>query len=77
MVEKVPIENAPVNVTFYYPEGGKQGWRIAGLKTDDSGIATADYIVKDAKPNEVIRVEVEAVVAGKVYSTSTWFRVWW
>lgn len=76
------IEGATVTVTFYYPEAGPQGWSIAGIKTNESGIAIADYTVKGVKPNDVVRVEVEAVVpsategSGRL-TAGTWFRVWW
>lgn len=71
----LPVANAQVGVTLYYPDGSKQFYRLA--ETNEFGISQFSFQVDQLEVRTVVNAIAEINVRGESASGKTWFRIWW
>lgn len=71
----VPVANAQVAVTLYYPDGSKQFYRLA--ETNEFGISQFSFQVDQLEVRTVVNAVAEINIRGESSSGKTWFRIWW
>ncbi|MDP3449040.1 MAG: hypothetical protein Q8R87_00550 [Anaerolineaceae bacterium] len=71
----LPVVNAQVGVTLYYPDGSKQFYRLA--ETNEFGISQFSFQVDQLEVRTVVNAIAEINVRGESASGKTWFRIWW
>ena len=71
----LPVADAQVGVTLYYPDGSKQFYRLA--ETNEFGISQFSFQVDQLEVRTVVNAVAEINIRGESASGKTWFRIWW
>jgi len=71
----MPVANAQVGVTLYYPDGSKQFYRLA--ETNEFGISQFSFQVDQLEIKTTVNAIAEINVRGESATGRTWFRIWW
>jgi hypothetical protein len=70
-----PLDNAQVGVTLYFPDGGKEFYRLS--ETNEFGISQFSFTVGNLPVQAVVNVEAEISLRSENAIGRTWFRIWW
>jgi hypothetical protein len=71
-----PVDDALVTLVVHLPDGTNINSRLT--ETNEDGLTDVKFNVGNLKPNQVVRVDVEAKVDDETTTTtSTYFRIWW
>ena len=71
----LPVPDAQVGVTLYFPDGSKQFYRLS--ETNEFGISQFTFPVDELAVRTVVNVVAEINVRGETAVGKTWFRIWW
>jgi len=71
----VPVQDVMIKVTLIRDDEKLDIYRPN--PTDENGVSTLTFTLSDMKPNEIIKIQVEAELGDLSNNANGWFRCWW